>query len=529
MAALAGMPRRDAAERAQLVARVRANDTTLVDVDWAFGGVTDAELQILAAALCGNRHVRTLDLNYNTFITDQGIQALVDVLPSCTLCKVVADGTPLVTRGTRDRLIRKSLGNVLAAVRANDPAVDLIDLSEMALEDSHLLLVAEALQNNQYVHSVGLWKNDWITAEGMAPFIVALGSSAVCTVSVTNCPASTDEAMLASLQAVCVPRCLALLKANTIDLDEISIEHIWHSGMFDDSAADALAAAIENNTRLQRIWLTAAALPNGGWSLTDAGAAHLERALGNGVCGVVCVNVDCVELPASRVRSIGGHCFENALRRVAENDPLLTELDLRFGQVQSDTMVQHELEQGGIDRQDTLIGVHEMTRLAAVLHGNTELREILVDKDTPEAAVRVLIDVLPCCLVECAVFHPDRYNDDIHLQVLVDRLAELSGANRSRRRSAAASLVLHRPFQRLAVGALSVDSMYATTQPAQVRKRLAISHDLLEMIIHELDKSTTSPYTQAKYQELPSHKVVFAWHAIAQGVSAQKRRRVVRP
>lgn len=479
--------------------------------------MSDGELELLAEALRGNRHVRTLDLNYNSF-TDRGIVALVGALQSCVLAKVAADGNPCVTQGTRDQLNSMLLANALAPVHANDPAATVIDLSEMALKDTHVPLLADALRGNHHVHFLGLW-NNLITGAGLRQLLPALRSSSVSTVSVDNCPASADSNELAVLQDICVHRTLALLKANSKGLDEINTAHIWQMTFFDDSAAQALADAMADNTVLQRIWVTDTELPDGGRSFTDVGAMCLERVIRNGVCGVVCVNIDsntadtpADALPFSRIQHIGRACLENALRRVGTNDPTLLDLDLRFGQVvESQT-------------SSRIFGVEEMMRLVAALRGNTNLRSLYIEHSMAHAMVDALLDVLPHSGIEDAIYHPQGA-ESLRLK---GRLDELCTANRSRRLAAAASLKTHRPFQRLVLGALFTDRMCNAHAEQQGRYGL-LPHDLLEMVADDLNKSNTSPFTHAGHEVLEQHQAVFAWHITNDAVTGRKRKRVSGP
>lgn len=483
----------------------------LRDYTWrrAFGGVMDEELELLAVALRDNRHVRTLDLNYNS-CTDRGIAALTGVLQSCVLGKVAADGNPQITQGTRDRLNSMLLSNALAAVHANDPAAIVLDLSEMALRDTHVSLLADALQDNRHVHFLGLW-NNLITGAGLHQLMPALRSSAVSAVSIDNCPASTEATALAALQAICVHRTLALLKANSQGYNEVNTAHIWQLRSFDDSSAQALADAMADNTVLERIWVTNAEHPDGGGrSFSDVGAMHLEHVIRNGVSGVVCVNIDfdtADALPAHRIQQIGRACVENALRRVGKNDPALLTLDLRFGQdvVESRSSM-------------CIFGVEEMIRLAAALRGNTKLRGLYIEHNMPHVMIGTLIDVLPYCGIEDATYYAQD-EDSIRLQ---SRLDEQCAANKSRRLAAAASLATHRPFQRLVLGALFADRMHNTQQRPD---GLLLPQDLLEVVADSLNKSKTSPFTRAGHQVLAQHQAVFAWHTTIDAASGQKRKR----
>ena len=54
-----------------------------------------------------------------------------------------------------------------------------IDMSEMALEDHHLLLLADALRENRHVVGVVLWMNEQLTAAGMAPLLKAVSEKRV--------------------------------------------------------------------------------------------------------------------------------------------------------------------------------------------------------------------------------------------------------------------------------------------------------------------------------------------------------------
>lgn len=502
------MQGRDVTSRAQQLTQIEGNDASLVDVDWAFGGVTDDELRFLAVALRGNQHVRTIDLNYNQSITDRGIQALASVVQSCVLTKVAADGTPHVTQGARNRLIRPLLSNALTSVHANDPATTVIDVSEMALRDTHISLLAKALRGNRYVKFLGLWKNS-ITGAGVSQLLPALRLSAVSAVSIDNCPASVDEAARLALEDICVHRTLELLRTNATELDEINTVHIWHLNYFGDCAAQALANALAENKVLQRIWVTDTELPGGSRSFTDTGAAHLGRVLSNGICGVVCVNLDfntADALPVRSIRQLGRACFENALRRVAENDPTLLRLDLRFGQ-----------DVVGSRASSSIIGVRGMRRLAKALRRNTELRSLHVGDSTTEA-IDVLLDVLPYCGVEEAVY--DSYCDAVRSK---ERLAELLAANRSRRLAAEASLAVHRPFQRLALCAMFTSMMCGVDR---AEPQVLLPDDLLDVIADKLNRSKISPFTHANYQQLPKHETLFAWHDVSSARDGRKRRRI---
>lgn len=524
---------------AQLLARIDENDPSLVDVDRAFFKITspypyslawnDELLQLLAIALRGNQHVRSLDLKLSTAVTDLGIQALIDVSQSCVLSKVSVLGMglfmgthPRITQGMTDRLVRQLLHNALTAVRANDPAATFLDLSEMALRDTHIPTLVDALRGNRHVVFLSL-RDNLITGAGVAELLPALRSSAVSTVTVDRCPASTDQAVPSALQDVCVPHSLALLRANAVGLDEIDTKHIWHSSLFNDSAAEALADAMANNTVLATISIEDTELPAGGRSFSDVGAAHLERVLGNGACSVVCVYYPSdVALSPTRIQQIGRACFGNALRRVHKNDPTLVHLDLNFGQ-------------DAVESEDSrwIIGAEEMIRFAAALHCNTELRHLSVP-DCPTEVMKVLLRVLPSSGIEDATYYPHcmsydadetsrRYRETRRLH---DELRELCAANRSRRVAAEASLLVHRPFQRMLLCALFTTTLYGID--CVVHKGchgLILPKDFLGMIAGRLEKSKTSPFTHAGHHQLTKHKTAFAWHTMRTATNEHKRRR----
>ena len=480
------------AERRQTLAQVRANSASVVDANWAFGDVRDDELLILADAIraSSNTHLHTLDLNYNPHITDAGILALVEVIPHCKLEKVVADGNAIISRSARDQLIRASLANKLAPVHANSPLTRHIDMSEMALEDHHLLLLADALRENRHVVGVVLWMNEQLTAAGMAPLLKALETSTVCHVYLDNCRAADDAGIRASLEAICAPRTLALLRANDSRLQSIFTRFVWHSTGCSDAVAEALAEALVDNTVVSRLLAEAATADQHigvtGTPLTDVGVRHLLRVLSNGTSGLFWVRLGGLnqsmnaDIIGQRQEQIVRACVENCLRRVAANDPSVTSLDLTLGM---DDIVEGSLEI--MDVPEThVFTTARMTRLAEALRQNTELRSLhfgdagLARENIPDATLEALAEALPHCGVERVTIPSSGIDPSSGIagtpHPSEQRVAELCAANKARRLAAAASLALHCPFQRLALAALATDSMYAAPE-----SMLLLPHDLL--------------------------------------------------
>jgi hypothetical protein len=106
--------------------RVKANDSTLAEIDWSNTEADDEDLCMLAAALPGSTSVSAITLAQNRLIGDAGATALQCVLQHCGVVVVAMDVTS-VGEPRKAAIRRLCVANAARRVAADDRALTELD------------------------------------------------------------------------------------------------------------------------------------------------------------------------------------------------------------------------------------------------------------------------------------------------------------------------------------------------------------------------------------------------------------------
>ena len=98
---------------------MRANDSTLVEIDWSNTTIDDDDLVMLAAALHSNSNVNTITLAHNRQVGNAGAHALQSVLQCCAVVAVALDVTA-VCEPLKAAIRQLCIDNAVRRIAAND-------------------------------------------------------------------------------------------------------------------------------------------------------------------------------------------------------------------------------------------------------------------------------------------------------------------------------------------------------------------------------------------------------------------------
>ena len=538
--------------RAALIAAVKANDPAVDALDWENQGVAGAELHALAEALPGNEHLDEIALDGNYELEDKHVRALLSPLLKSVVCTLGIFDRNNLSAALKSEVAAAELHNRLQVdpvqgtyreLGGYGPSITALNLIGVELSDEHLPALAEALPDNEKLLSLDIHAFDagFSVLAFRDVLLPALGRCVgLREVSIGGqMNIARDRGCCMALQELCAPRLLAMLAANSPAISRLRLRDVWH-GSFGDAEANALAAALEGNTHLQTIELPCRWEEDGVFTaFTAAGARALERVLGNGVCGVVCVDFhhhhhrvslrSCSSLlnvfNGSQDRGdeyymydedydddatlgdfpavLRQNCFSNSLRRIRANDPQLD----------------------GLGSSHTHFTDHEMSLLVSTLGGNTNLkvidlstRQSWCSADRSSCGIAALVDVLPHCGLETVHLPSSPEFIAVHGENAV-AIEDLCAQNKSRRQGTEQSIETNRPCQRLLLAAMCKAGALSAS----------LSPDLMLLIAEQLESTRASPFGRAGNLHLPSHFAEFIWHEAAETMYDRiaKRRRCI--
>ena len=276
-----------------ILAPVRVNDKKVMELGLSQMDLWDEALGLVAEALSGNEHVTKVDLCGNSDLTANGVRLLLPAIARSCVGEVDLFGCPGVSRSAKDELWAACLPNLLAGVRANDPAVTEINLFSVGLRDEQIDLLAAALSSsglpapegeeddrpetahtgqsgpssrpgtsqsgsqwlrrtgNLHVLRVDLRKNRALTDSGVRLLLPAIANSRVTAVDLSDCPGVTATAKRQVCRA-CLKNALAPLHANEPFVIALSLRDY----MLRDDELEAVANALTDNKHCLRVDLS---------------------------------------------------------------------------------------------------------------------------------------------------------------------------------------------------------------------------------------------------------------------------------
>ena len=532
--------------RAALIAAVKANHPAVYALNWENQGVAGAELHALAEALPGNEHLDEIALDGNYELEDKHVRALLSPLLKSVVCTLGIFDRNHLSTALKSEVAAAELHNRLQVDPVQgtyrqvggygSPSITALNLIDVELSDEHLPALAEALPDNEKLLRLDISDPMFDAGFSVLAFrdvlLPALGRCVgLREVSIDGqMKIARDRGCCMALQELCAPRLLAMLAANSPAISRLRLRDVWH-GSFGDAEANALAAALEGNTHLQTIELPCRWEEDGVFTaFTAAGARALERVLGNGVCGVVCVDFHSGSSCSSLLNVFNGsqdrgdeydedydddatlgdfpavlrqNCFSNSLRRIRANDPQLNWLGSSHSHFTD----------------------HEMSLLVSTLGGNTNLkvidlstRQSWCSADRSSCGIAALVDVLPHCGLETVHLPSSPEFIAVHGENAV-AIEDLCAQNKSRRQGTEQSIETNRPCQRLLLAAMCKAGALSAS----------LSPDLMLLIAEQLESTRASPFGRAGNLHLPSHFAEFIWHEAAETMYDRiaKRRRCI--
>ena len=299
--------------------------------------------------------------------------------------------------------------------------------------------------------------------------------------------------MWLELQQTLVPKLLEAVASDQSDLEWMEAGQSWLVS-FDDEAAEQLSASlIMSNTKLQR--LSAETSPG---IMTDIGIRHLARGVassgltsfgpGDGSCqapGGGGAQSSWEDVSQAELDAIDLATHANIIRRVAENDPAVIQVDL----------VSESLNLEG------------MRCFCAALQGNTFLRKINTLRLEVWQYLADSNSLAQSGVEKVKSFDYRLIDSDDAVAATKTKLAAVCAANQARNLAQAASFAMHRPYQRMMLAAMcSMDTVAAP-----------FSADLMLTIVQHLRGSCTTPFSHTgETVQLQT----FAWRLSLQGGAA---------
>jgi hypothetical protein len=298
---------------------------------------------------------------------------------------------------------------------------------------------------------------------------------------------------------------LASISANSPHLQELYVDESWLPHDLDEEAhLVELSRALYGNTHLWRIVDFRDSNPpydrdssddedTDTDGLSNVSLDHILAGIERSDVTTVSFGFGVRDLLSSRGQRIRRACTNNALRLADANDPRITDLKL--------------CAQAGFTDAD-------IPRVVQVLRNNTFVTKLTfsgslmpltntIDEIT-DAGVNVLLRDLGD-LAMCRVTGVD-FDYCQHLSSsLVQRVEEICRKRKAVAGMRAASLRLHRPFQRLLLAQIYELPLLRADFPAE----------LMLTIADCLKASETSPFTHANDRNMPDHRAAFEWHATA--------------
>jgi hypothetical protein len=307
--------------------RCAANDPTLCALDWAENSLDASDAALLAKSLDGNTHLQTLTVRYGIYMTNAATEQLELALVHTNVVRAVVVGRSYSHNGravVRDgrhaahsaAVRRHCVANAARRAATGDPSLVEIDWSNTDADDDDLAQLALSLSHNNQVQRILLSNCRGVTDRGASLLAVALVSSSVVRVDIDSCHRVSKEGA-AALRHVWVKNTVRRVKAQDVGLQEVD----WSNTEADNDDLLMLATALPGSTRVTAIQLAHNRL------IGDIGVAVLHTALQHS--GVVVVAMDVTSVSERLKVAIRRICVANATKRLARNDPTLTELDWR--------------------------------------------------------------------------------------------------------------------------------------------------------------------------------------------------------
>ena len=494
----------DAACTSRFLRAVREDDTVLPaltdsTIPWGMMHPSAEHIRLLAEALVQNTHFESLHIEAHDELRQRDFDPLLLAIPQCTLDCVAIWGE--LQSAAEDQAVRAKLATALlpnllqGRLDEDSPTGDTVrylDFEESHIRNEHVGLIGDAVVGDSTIKRilglrVGFHSETSITPEAVEVLMKSVGdpASSVYSVQVSDDSSmffqlhTTDDEhareikMRATIQAVCVPRALAMIASDDACIRKLIVDDTW-SAQFNDDDAEKLATALETNTTLETLIVT----PEVASTLTDEGVAHLERVISSAPSCAVSEVQFCGsdgESDSSSVMQISGakrsaierRCLENGMRRLKANDPEQTVLTCT-------------------GRTD----FHQFEELASVLLRNAEKYQAVQplrinfrgNKHMTDANARMLMKALT---------HPNA----CHVQSLQLEGTSLSNEketalyrqmslNLQRHEQRSDSIEDHRPIQRLLLSAICSNAA-------------CFNQDVLSLVVEKLEQSSVCPFMHA--------------------------------
>jgi hypothetical protein len=405
------------------------------------------------------------------------------------------------------------LSGHLRIVCANSsPGLRTLNLSRLDLADADMDQLSTALLHNTTLRGLNLQRQRRLTGAGFSKLIPALsGPRRIFSLKLPRRFKRNPEVsqLLQALHNLCAERLLAALRADDRDLTHVQTKDSYCMG-FGDEEAEILAEALTRNTHVQSVHMTAGA--GRICTISKSGQQAIAAAVSSDGCGVTTVRLDSTSIDPALATAIGRACWVNALRRLRANDPALKRANFNGNPFFDESPRDRLTELKNALRGNTHLRAIEFPQIPV---GNDELQQLqaAVEYTAVEAVGTVGVTTPSMQIVADETMSQldaalrDGVAAGLHRALVANRSARVRGI---------LSLQVHRPFQRLVLAAIYYSSS------------VALSLDVLEIIVGHLRSSLTNPHRHVGNHVLASHDEAFAWHRVEKSVVdrvAKRRRR----